>query len=166
MTLGEHAFRHGELHAIGQLKQPHRVRDRRPGPTHTLGELLMREPEVVDELPISERGLDGIKILALEVLDEGELKLLPIGQLADHRRDPIQPDGDRRSETPLAGHQLIPLEGLGHEDRLDHPVLANARDQGGKRRVIDPLAWLVRVRSDPSEGDLCVAPADRHDAAG
>ena len=37
--------------------------------------------------------LDRIEILALEVLDEGELELVAVGQLPDDRRDPVQPGG-------------------------------------------------------------------------
>ena len=56
-----------------------------------VGELLLGEPELVDQLAVGVRRLDRIEVLALEVLDERELELLAVRQLADDRRDPLQP---------------------------------------------------------------------------
>ena len=82
--------------------------------------------------------LDRVEVRALEVLDEGQLELLPIGELADDRRDALEAGEPGRPEPALAGDELVAVEGLGDEDRLEDAVLADARREGlelGRRRI-------------------------------
>ena len=101
-----------------------------------VGDLVLAEAELVDELAVGVCGLDRVEILALEVLDERELELVAVGELADDRRDAFEAGGLRGPEPALAGDELVAVEGLGHEDRLDDAVLGDARRQRrpGRRR--------------------------------
>ena len=74
--------------------------------------VLLRQPELVDQLPEGERLFDRVQVFALEVLDEGKLELVAIGDLADDDRDPLEPGELRGAEPPLPGHDLIAVEGL------------------------------------------------------
>ena len=56
--------------------------------------------------------LDRVEVGALEVLDERELELVPVGELADDGRDPLQPGHLRGAHASLAGDELVALEGL------------------------------------------------------
>ena len=121
------AARDGGLDGRVEVEQAQRVGDRRARPPDPVGDCSWREPELVDELAVGEGGLDRVEVLALEVLDERELELLAVGELADDRRDPVQAGRDRGPEATLAGDELVAVEGLGHEDRLDDAVLGDAR---------------------------------------
>ena len=60
------------------------------GPADLLGERLLRQPEVIDELPIRVGLLERTEVRPLEVLDERELELMLIGELAHDRRDALE----------------------------------------------------------------------------
>src|SRR5207253_2952708 len=78
VPLGQASIGDRRLNRRMEIEQPERVRDGRTGTTHPCGEVFLREGEIVDETPIGPRRLDGIEVLALEVLDEGKLELVPI----------------------------------------------------------------------------------------
>ena len=61
-----------------KVEQAERVRDRRSSPTDSRGDVLLGQPELVDQLPEGERLFDRVQVFALEVLDEGELELVAI----------------------------------------------------------------------------------------
>ena len=132
-----------------EVEQPERVRDGRSGPTDALGDVVLGEPELVDELAVREGRLDRVEVLALQVLDEGELELLAVRELADDGGDPLEAGGDGGSKPSLAGDELVAVEDLGHEDRLDDPVLGDARRERGELVRHRTCAGLVRVRADP-----------------
>ena len=92
-------------------------------------DIVLAEPEVVDELPVCLSRLEGIEILALQVLDQGELELIAIGELPDHRRDAFESGRLCGPETSLAGHELVAVHRLGDQDGLDDAVLRDARSQ-------------------------------------
>jgi hypothetical protein len=99
-------------------------------------------------------GLDGVEILSLEVLDEGELESLTVVEPADDRGDALETGRRGRSDAPLTGDQLIAVEGLRDEDRLEDAVLADARRQRGHLGVTEATTRLIRVRADARERDV------------
>ena len=82
-----------------------------------------------------------VEVLALEVLDERELELIAIGELADDGRDAIEAGGLCRAQPPLAGDELVAVDRLGDEDRLEDAVLRDARVQ---RRQARPASNRLR----------------------
>ena len=128
-----------------EVEQAERVGDGRAGTTDAGREAILGEPELVDELAIRVGGLDRVEVLALEVLDERELELIAIGQLAHERRDPVEAGGLRRAQPPLTGDELVAVDRLGHEDRLEDAVLRDARRERRETVRIEPLARLMRV---------------------
>ena len=91
----------------------------------------------------------GIEILTLEVLDEGELQLLAIGELTDDRGDPFETGRLRRPETPFAGDELVAVEGLRDEDRLQDAMLRGCWRRG-TRAARHRTAFGVGAGSDGS----------------
>ena len=154
MALGQSPVGDRGLDPRGEVEQAERVRDRRAGTPDTGREAILGEPEFVDELAIGIGGLDRVEILALEVLDEGELELIAIGELAHESRDAIEAGGLRRPKPPLTGDELVAVDRLGHEDRLEHAVLRDARRERREAVRIEPLARLMRVGLDPRGRDL------------
>ena len=65
------------------------------------------------------RGLDRVEVLALEVLDERDLQLGLVIELADDRRDALEPGRGGGAQPPLAGDQPVAVDRLGDEDRLE-----------------------------------------------
>ena len=73
---------------------------------------LLAEPELLDQLAVRLRRLERIEILALEVLDEGDLELLAVGELADDRGDAFETGRLGGPEPPLAGDELVAVDRL------------------------------------------------------
>ena len=107
------------------------------------------------------RFLERIEIGALDVLDDGQLELVAVGELPDHRRDALQTGRAGRADPALAGDQDVTVEGLRHDHRLQDPVLAHA---GGQRRqllLVHVATWLIRIRGDPSQRHIVDADVHR-----
>jgi hypothetical protein len=118
------------------------------------GDLVVGELELVDESPEAERDLDRVEVLALKVLDEGDLEAGPLVELADDGRDPLEPGRGRRPKPALPGDELVAVEGLHHEDRLEDAVRAHARGERGELRFAESPSRLIRVVADAVERDL------------
>ena len=78
-----------------EVEEPQGVGDGRASPADPGRDRLVAVAEHIDELPVGKGGLDRVEVLALEVLDERELQLLVVGELADDRGDPVQAGRDR-----------------------------------------------------------------------
>ena len=61
---------------------------------------------------------------------------------------------ERRREPAFAGDQLVAVDRLGHEDGLEHAVLADARCERRRAPPVELSAGLVRVRPDALDRDL------------
>ena len=61
--------RHFGPHLVGQLQQPQHVRDRRAVLADGVGDVFLRQMELVGETPVGERLVDRIEIFALDVFD-------------------------------------------------------------------------------------------------
>ena len=149
-----------------EVEQAERVRDGRSGAADARRDVVLAEPELVDQLAVGLGRLERVEVLALEVLDEGELELLAIGELADDRRDAVEAGRLRGAQPPLAGDELVAVDRLGDEDRLEDAVLGDARGQRREALGVEPLARLVRVRRDPRRSRSRSTPAGPGCAAG
>ena len=122
----------------------------RARPTRDHG--FLGEAELLDELAVGVRLLDRVEVRALEVLDERELELLRLGQLADDGRNTLEARESRRPKPPLAGDEAIAIERLGDNDRLDDAVLAmlSARPRAPRRRSACAAGtdWRGSARGD------------------
>ncbi len=137
-----------------EVEQAQRVGDGRARLADALGDALLGEPELVDELAVGEGLVDRVEVGALDVLDERDLELVAIRELADERRDALEAREPGGAHAALAGDELVAVERLGDEDRLQHAVLADARGELLEAGVVDVAPRLVRVRRDPGERDL------------
>ena len=69
----------GPLHPGGQLEEPQGVGDGGPALAHPAGHLLVGVAELVDQLLEGGRLLQRVEVLAVEVLDQGLLQAVDIG---------------------------------------------------------------------------------------
>ena len=74
-------------HLVGQLEQADEVRDRDAALADPAADLLLREPEVVDERRARARLLDRVEVLARHVLDQRQLEPLAVLGVAHDRGD-------------------------------------------------------------------------------
>ena len=117
------------LHLGLEIQEAQRVRNGRSRLTDTIGDCFVRQAEQIAKLAVGAGCLHRVQIRPLEVLDEGELELVLLAGLADHRRDPFEPGELGGAETPLARHEPVAVERLGHQHGLEDAV---GGDAGGE----------------------------------
>jgi hypothetical protein len=154
MALRQPAIRDRRLHVGMQVEQAQRVRDRGPCLAHSLRDVFLGQAELLDQLAVGERLVDRVEVGALHVLDERDLQLRAVGELANERGDPFEADQASRSHASLAGDELVPVQRLGDEDGLEHTVLPDACRELLEDGVVDPVTWLVGVGRDPRQRHL------------
>ena len=110
MSFRDRTCRDRGLDGRVELEQAEGIGDRGASTPHALGEFLMGESELVDQLSVGARGLERVEVLALQVLDEGQLELLAIRELANDGGDVLQPRDARRPGAPLPGDELVALD--------------------------------------------------------
>ena len=154
MPFGQAAAGDRGLDVRMKIEQPKRVRHGRPCLADPVGDLLLGEPELIDQLAIRERLVDRVEIRALDVLHQRDLELVTIGELSHDGGDAIEACEASRTHTPLAGDQLVPGDRLRHEDRLEDAMLADARRKLLELTLVDVAAGLERVGLDLRERDL------------
>ena len=107
----------------------------------------MPEDEGLQRLRLFERA----DVLALEVLDEGDLDHLVVRDVADDDRNLGELQPDRGLVAPLAGHDLEPAPPLPHDKGLENALL---RDRGHELgQVAHDLPRLVGIGVDLVDGD-------------
>jgi hypothetical protein len=145
-----------------KVEQTKGVGDGRAGSPDARGDLLVREAEIVDQLAKALGSFDRIEVLALQVLDERELELRSLVEVANERGDSLETGVERSPNAALTGDQLIAIDRLSDEDGLEHAVLADARRERGHLGRVEMSPRLLWVRSDAHDRDLdCATLAGR-----
>jgi hypothetical protein len=119
-----------------------------------LGESPDAVPVILDHPVIHHRFIERREVLALEVLDDGDLECGLVVDLLDECGDRLEPGGPRRSPSPLPRDELVARGPDGaDEDGLEHAMLADRGRELLQRILIELHARLLRVRLDPVERD-------------
>ena len=142
------AFAQVGLHGLGQLQEPQQVGGGTARAAHSLGGLLMGQPELLDEPGNALRLFKRRKVSTLQILDErhGQGRLVVHG--LDHSRNLREPSELGGSEAALAGDDLVG-DGVGsgadgpHDDGLQHALPADGIGKLLKPRLIHDLPRLV-----------------------
>ena len=88
MALAELARLEQPERLVGQVEEPDQVRDRRAAAADAAADLLLAEPEVLDQGGARARLVDGVQVLAGHVLDQRGLQALRLVLVADHAPGP------------------------------------------------------------------------------
>src|SRR4051794_7824366 len=109
---------HGLLYILGEFQEPDQVRDGGAVEAQAAGEFFL-SPAVVDEV-VAERDrlFQRVQVLALEVLDHGDLADLAVIEFQDSGREVVEPGLNARAEASLAGDELKPALDRADEDGL------------------------------------------------
>src|ERR1035437_9782779 len=78
------------------------------------GDVVLRQGEFVGQLPVGMSFLYCVEVCPLDVLDDGDGKLVALGQLPDDRRDVVQSGHLGGANSSLAGHELVAVQYFGH----------------------------------------------------
>ena len=154
MPLAQTAVGNRRLDALVELQEAERVGDRGPGTADLAGDLVLGQAKLLLELAEGVRLLDRVEVLTLDVLDQCQLELLAIGELADHGRDSLEAGQAGSLDPALAGHDPVTVKRLGHQDRLEDAVIGDARRKRLEVGMFDVTAGLVRVGPNLAERDL------------
>jgi hypothetical protein len=154
VALGQSTIGDGRLDARSQVEESKRVGHGRASTADPIGDIVLAEAELVDQLPVCLGRLEGIEIFALQVLDKGELELVAVGELPDDGRDAFEAGRMGGPEPALAGDELVAVNGFRDQDRLQDTVLGDARRERGQTVLIEAFAGLMRVRADARDRDL------------
>ena len=90
------------------------------------------------------RLFDRVQILALDILDQRDLKRLGIVELADDDGNLVEPGALRGTPAALAGDDLIALAVRPDDDRLDQPARCDRLGEFLQRRLAEVAARLAR----------------------
>ncbi len=147
-----------------QGQQAQGVGDRHPALADPAGDLVVGEPEVVDQLLVAGCLVEGVEVLAVEVLDERLLHHGEVVGLADDGRDGVEARSMTGPPAALAGDELEPpaLQ-RAHQDRLEHADLTDRRRQLAERVLVEGRPRLVGVGLDAGHRELLV---DHHRGLG
>ena len=140
LDLGFHGLRQGE--------QAERIGHRGTALADPLGGLLLREPVLVDQVPVCFRLLERAQVLALEVLDQGQLEALRGSGLPYHDRHPVEAGPLCRSQASLTGDQLVPIPRSADDQGLQEAVAPDRVGERGERLLVEMTPGLVGIRHD------------------
>src|SRR5690606_1944031 len=139
-----------------ELEQAERVAHRDAALAHLVSDRFVGQAESIDELPVGERRLDRIEVLALDVLDERQLEARSrVSGVPQDGRYGLEPGDAGGPQPSLTGDQLVAAIGQG----TDHDRLQDAVDRDRGRQLAELLfpecrARLVRIATDAIERDL------------
>ena len=134
------------MHVGRQFQQPHHIGDDRAALADLAGDILLAEPKFLCEALIGHRFFNRIKILALDVLDESQLKDFLIAGFPDNNGRFLQPHDLRSPPAPFARDQFIFFVTPTDDQRLDDSAIPD-----GIHQLLEPLrpemgARLERTR--------------------
>jgi len=132
------------LHRLLQIAQPEQVGGGGPRAADRLGGFLMGELELLDQPLHPIRLLEGVEILALDVLDQRHGERRGVGHLAHQHRHLLQSRDLRGTPAPLSGDDFVAaVVDRPYQDRLHQSLLAYGRGQFLERGVVHLRARLV-----------------------
>ena len=150
MTAGDFAFADHRPHLGRQSQQTQCVRHCRTGLDHALGNLLLRQSELLHQTLITFGFFDRVQVLPLQIFDQCQLHDLVFLSLKHHRRNVFQTCLTCCTPAALTCNDLVVavLLALAHRDWCDDTVQANALCQLVQRYLIKDLPRLIGIRLD------------------
>ncbi len=100
------------------------------------------------------RFFDRVKVGALDVLDDCDCELVALRQLSDDGGYVVESSHLSCANSPLSGHELVPVEDLGDEHGLQNAVDRDTRRELFESVLLQLLPRLVWIASDTRNRDL------------
>lgn len=158
------------LYRLFQLQEPDGVRDCGSVFAGAVGDIFLSELEIGHQPFKCPPLLDGIEILALNIFNQGDLKRLRLGDLADDCGNARQTRALRRSPAALAGNELVAGPVRAQDERLDYAASADRARQLLERLFPKSRPGLIRAWVDQVDVHLmrarqCVRDCNRRGAS-
>ena len=126
MSVGDEFLPDGDLHLGRELQKADVVGDGGPVLPDPFAQLLLGEVTLLQQPVVADGDLDGVEVLAVDVLDERQLQHLLVVGDPDVAGDLFKAGDLRCFVAPLPGDQLVfVVSQLAHRHRLDHALLAD-----------------------------------------
>ena len=155
MTGGELSLSHHLGDLFGQLQQSESVGDIGTGFPYPCRHILLRQTMVLHKLAHTLCRFYRIQVFAVQVLDEGYLLYLLIGEFPDDGGHFFEPCDGRRAESSFARYDEVSAVGLFDEQqRLQNAVRRDRRRHFFQALVRERLTWLIGIAVDLRDGDL------------
>ncbi len=165
MPLGEDARVDHLDDLVGQVEQPHSVRDVGAAASNPLGQDDAGHAQVVEQDGERSGLLDRAEVLADDVLDQRELERPGlVKRVVDEGRDGRLAREFGGAPPALSRDQLIAILDRPDDDRLQDPALPDRVRQRRQRRLIEALARLSRIRPNLRDRDVAKPAGDLRDA--
>ena len=130
-------------------------------------QLLLAEPQILDQRRAGARLVDRVEVLARHVLDQRRLQALRLALVADDRGHRLQAGLPRRPPAALAGDQLVATVAQRADDqRLDDARVGQRRGQRLDRVGAEARSRLARVATDRLHRQLAQLGLARSGASG
>ena len=139
---------------VGELEQAEEVGDRGAVLAGALGHLLLGEAEIAGEALVGAGLLDRVEVLALEVLDDGDLHRLLVGDLADDGGDGGFAGALGGEPAALAGDELEASGVLADGDGLDDAGDLDGVGEFVEGDFVEVGAGLVGIAVDELDGNV------------
>ena len=108
------ALLHQRLHGFRQLQQTQHVGEMTATLADHFRQALLCVLKPLDQIAIATRLFERIEIGALDILDQRDLEMLLIGQIAHDDGQRMHAGPLRRPPAPLARHDLVARLPIGH----------------------------------------------------
>jgi hypothetical protein len=154
VALSDLSISESRLRRRSELKQSQRVGDRDAAATQPLSDLLMAQALLISQVAQSLGRLEGIEVLALNVLDQRPGELLSAICISHQSGHTIQTSRESCPPPAFPRHELVTGRRRPQQQGLQEPVLTHALDQLLQVSVGDRLARLSGVGADHAHVDL------------
>jgi hypothetical protein len=147
------ALCHKLLQVLRKLEQPYRVDYRCAVFPRALTDLLRSERELGCQGGECDGGIDRVKVLALNILNQTDFEQPVVRNLTNGHWDFVNAGQFGGTPTPFTGNELKAATGWTHYQRLDNAVRANGLCQFRQAIGWEDPARLQRVGVDGGDWD-------------
>ncbi len=142
------------LHVFLEVEEAHGIGDGGAGLADAFGDVLLLHLELLGEADVAGGFLDGVEVLALEVLDEGHLEDLAVGGFAGDDGDRVDAEFGAGPPAAFTGDEFEFVADGADDEGLDDAMLADRVEQFVELFLRDAGAGLEGAGDNLVEGDV------------
>ena len=155
MAHGNQATDQGLLDLDTKIEKPDVVADRSALESDLLGYLLLSQAQPVHHTAIATGFLEGIQVSPLDVLDQGQLQHVLLGNIvSDDGRNSLPTREPGSAPPTFPRNQLISPIDLSKHHRLQDAMIPDRVSEFLEALRIEDIPRLMRVRPDLDQGNL------------